>query len=568
MNRDSLIVSVILNFLKQSLSNEESGSLRFCMLGWRNRIIVDTASEVSNSSELGKNVLVKINSKFDQDNELNEDLVQDETLTFWRNCHLKNRRAILFAANSSDLQSNQKSTEKITKIETENLRKKPELWLDACGLSGELSQKDFTLLMSVLKAVDESRAAMTIDDFADFILSVDDNIQISGDPVLAAIDHALPALKLPKNSGQFKLSFRKKTNGWKEKFENLHKNIRPKLVLQDLNGESIQSAVWKKFVTLRDKGEFDQSDAQIIEDFLNEDLVLNKWSATQADFCELDWLHTRRIFERQRRRTKNIFPRTYKLFDDNFPEKLTQEVKDLLNGDPPGDPVGTPTEEFFVEHRNEIGTDSNLIKDWESYIFKEPKTYRNFEKGLLETILQLYSNSVDKNGASKGKIFVTIHKSETKEYWESKNIWLLKYFTIRHLFLSNYLSDIGVEFDFGKLQSFNLFSINDDAIEHNYSAAKEATQIKFEVNLQNETNEEEIDSNVGIQFVWRFIPNSIAKSLLHDITTLANGMAKFNFTQFTSEVEPQIVSVKGHQQNIDIENVNTFSISMEKTLAS
>ena len=434
MNRDSLIVSVILSFIKQSLKNEKSGSLRFCMLGWSTGIIVETASQISNSVELRENVLVKINSKFDQSSKLKEGLVQDESLTFWRNFRLENHRAILFAANSSDLQSNQKSTEKITKIETESLRKKPELWLDACGLCKELSENDTQVLISVLKAIDESRAAMTINEFAQFILSVSDTIQISGDPLMVSIDHALPALRLPKNSGQFKLTFRKKTDGWKKKFENLHKNIRPKLVLQDLHGESIQSSVWKKFVTLRDKGEFDQSDAQVIEKFLNEDLVLNEWSVAQANFCELDWLQTRRIFVRQRKRAKNILPRTYKLFDDNFPEKLTPEVEDLLNGEPPGDPLGTSTEEFFIDHRNEIGTDSILLKDWENYIFKEPKIYRNFERGLLEAILQLYSNSIDKEGARGGKIIVAIHKSETKEYWESKNIWLLKYFTIRHLF--------------------------------------------------------------------------------------------------------------------------------------
>lgn len=205
MTRNELIAAVALDFMKDKLESEPDGTQRICILGLDAEVVRAIASAVLADAVVSATTLVRISSVFDPEDQLPDDARSDEAITHWRHCKLPSaKRAVLFGATQAELQRNDKSVEKITKIESDTLRERYEAWIECVGLSDiHLGAAQRAHLKAALKAANESHAARTISSFADFVLQVASAVMKGGLPLQKAIDNALPALRLPRYSAYF-----------------------------------------------------------------------------------------------------------------------------------------------------------------------------------------------------------------------------------------------------------------------------------------------------------------------------------------------------------------------------
>lgn len=424
MTRNELIAAIALNFIKGHLDQEPDGSMRFCMLGLEASLVRSIAEAVLADSDTSSDVAVRIQSLFDPESTLPAEARSDQSITHWRHCRLpENIRAVLFAASQEELQRNDKSVEKITKIETDILRACYDAWISQVGLTSvylEGAKREH--LLTALQSVNNTYAARTIETFADFVLSVAEGIITKGLPLQKAIDNALPSLKLPRYSGHFDRIPEKKRNStkeWDKIFKGLHSKVRPLLVQETEKGESIpREQLHANFDDISDR--LDEVECRAIKTFLNADLRIDDWSDAQKGLVELDWRSVSDLFEGiTKTSSTSLGEETIKFFDDEFDDLLEEEERELLAGDFPKDP-SNDLQDFFETHREHLARDKKLSGKWERYIYRSPQTYQDFLVGLLDTLDSLRRRVSDDDLTEK-KLSIRIPNAREKSFWRGKN---------------------------------------------------------------------------------------------------------------------------------------------------
>ena len=552
MTRNELIAAVALDFIKVHLDQETDGSMRFCMLGLEPSLVRSISQAVLADSGTASSVSVKVSSLFDPDNDLPADARSDQSITHWRHCRLPdNTRAVLFAASQEELQRNDKSVEKVSKIETDTLRNCYDAWIDQAGLTSVyLDSVRREHLLTALKAANQSHAARTIETYADFVIAVAEGIVSAGLPLQKAIDNALPSLRLPRYSGYFDRIPEKKRNlvgEWNKIFKGLHSKVRPLLVQETEKGEPIpREQLRTNFHELSER--LDPSKRQTIQTFLDADLRIDKWSDAQKGLVDLDWRSISDLFEGiTKSSSQPLGEETTKFFDDEFDDLLEEEERELLASAFPKEP-SEDLQAFFETHREHLARDKKLSGKWERYIYRNPQTYQDFLVGLLETLDGLRRRVSDDDLKEK-KLTIRIPNSREKSFWRGKNAKVARYFAFRYRGLQKALGD-KVEVDFGKLMEF-YFPLVEDDLAKTTSGSKEARSIKFEAIL------DPAGANAKLVFHWEMPVDAIATALPDDLLSVANEGENYALLP-TADIARQSVSAKGSIQRIELNDVNTI----------
>lgn len=552
MTRNELIAAVALDFVKSQLSQEADGTLRFCMLGLEQSLVCAIAERVLQDNDTSACIDVKIPSLFDPEFTLPPATRSDQSITHWRHCRLTNGiRGVLFAASHEELQRNDKSVEKITKIETDTLRTRYNAWVEQVGLSSlyiEGPKREH--LLTALRSANNSHAARTIETFADFVLSIADGIMKKGLPLQKAIDNALPSLRLPRYAGYFDRIPEQKRNSmaeWDRVFKSLHTKVRPLLVQETEKGDPIpKEQLLENFNEI--SVHLDETDLKVVNNFLNADLRNDDWSEAQKQFVELDWRAVSEIFEGVSKTSSvPLGEETIKFFDDEFDDLLADEDRELLASSFPKEP-SEDLLEFFESHREHLSRDKKLSGKWERYVYRNPQSYSDFLIGLIETLDNL-RRRVSDDELSEKKIRVRIPNAREKSYWRGKNSNVARYFAFRYAGLQTVLGN-NVEIDFGKLMDF-YFPEADEELVKVTSGSKEARTIKFEVILDPD------GLKAKLIFLWEMPIDSIAISMPDDLLNIANKGQQYSLLP-TADITRQSVSAKGAIQRISLNDVNTI----------
>ncbi|TGG91790.1 DNA translocase FtsK [Natronospirillum operosum] len=552
MTRNELIAAVALDFVKAHLSQEAGGSMRFCMLGLDPSLVRSIAKAVLGDAETSSTVLVKISSLFDSEDDLPPNVKSDQSITHWRHCRLPDdRRAVLFAASQQELQRNDKSVEKVTKIEADTLRDRYDAWVDLVGLTSvHLDVVKREHLLTALKAANQSHAARTIETFADFVISIAEGIISTGLPIQKAIDNALPTLRLPRFSGHFDRipeKKRKHVGEWTKTFKGLHNKVRPLLVQETEKGEPIpRERLRTNFEEIYDR--LDASEKHAIEAFLDADLRIDDWSEAQKGLVNLDWRSISDLFEGVTKSSSQpLGDETIKFFDDEYDDLLEDEERELLAGTFPKEP-SSDLQEFFETHREHLARDKKISSKWERYVYRNPQSYQDFLIGLLETLDSLRRRVTDDELKEK-KLTVRIPNSREKSFWRGKNPKIARYFAFRYRGLQEALGP-NVELDFGKLMEF-YFPLTDAGLAKTTSSSKEARSIKFEAVLDPE------GAKAKLVFHWEMPVDAIATALPDDLLSISNEGEEFALLP-TADIARQSVSAKGSIQRIALNDLNTI----------
>ena len=393
MTRNELIAQVALDFISTQLQQEREGTLRFCMLGLDSSLVGMISQAVLADDVLRTSVAVRISAAFDPRGELASEVRSEESVTHWRHCRLSGtHRAVLFAATQDDLRRNDKSVEKITRLETDTLRTRYDAWVEKAGLtSSYLDQTERSHMRTALEAANNTHAARTIETFADFALAIAGGIVSQGLPLPMAVDNALPSLHLPRYAGAFERIPPGKRDAiaeWNTNFRRMDRRIRPLLVRETERNDPIPHDKLHENLD-RMRSRLDGKDVKIIEDFLDADVRPGDWSPEQEALVGLDWRSISELFDGIRDPPRlTLGQRTIQFFDDDLDGRLDSEERELLSGSFPRDP-SDDLEAFFEAHREHLAGDPRLFSAWEKFIYRNPQTFEDFLVGVLATLKSL-----------------------------------------------------------------------------------------------------------------------------------------------------------------------------------
>lgn len=553
MTRNDLISRVAAQHLKQELDNEQSGSLRFCMIGL-DTLVPTIANAVLTDRELRDVVVVRIPRELAGDEQLPRGVVTDEAAAHWRNTPLpEGRRAILFAVSNDELQRIGKTAETLPKLETDRLRRLYDLWIEAAGLGGDgLQPKERQQLLVALDAVNRVHGARTLEQFAELVLATTTRID-AGDPVTRAFDAALPALHLPSNAGGFdQIAEAKRTQvgEWSWRLRQLHNKVRPLLVRENEKGESIEGELRGNLHAVRD--DLDAQEIATVDAFLEADLAPDQWAQEQEDLARLDWERIKTVFEGARRQAQSLGDLTVRFFDEEYPDELDPDDRGLLQRtlsprtpkDPPDGVV-----DFYERNRERLAENHSLHRQWEKLIYRNPQTYADFLDGLVATLYRLRERAERSNFSVRPKLGVRIPSAEQKSFWRKKNPAVMRYFAQRHHGLTAALGE-RVELEFGRLATYYLDSV-DDELARVTTKSKEAVSLKFEVVFDPD------GANEKMIFHWSMPHRALATALPEDLRRLANPR-EAHVLLATARVARQSVSAKGYIQRVALEDRNTL----------
>ena len=550
MTRNGLIAQVAIDFISTQLQQEPEGSLRFCMLGLEPLLVRTIAQAVLVDDVLRTSVAVRISLAFDPDRELALEALSEESVTHWRHCRLSGaHRAVLFAATQDDLQRNDKSVEKITRLETDTLRARYDAWIEKAGLTATyLDETERSHLRTALAAANNTHAARTIETFADFALAIAAGVVSDSLPLPKALDSALPSLHLPQYAGEFERIPAGKRNTlaeWNRVFRRMDRRIRPLLVRETERNDPIPQDKLRENLE-RMRHDLEEHELKIIEDFLDADVRLGDWSEEQEALVGLDWRRISKVFDGTRDApSQSLGEKTIQFFDDDLDGRLDNEERELLGGRFPRDPT-EELEAFFEGHREHLAGSPTLFPAWEKYIYKNPRTFQDFLAGLLATLKSLRERT--EQVPSGRRLVVRIPNGRKKSFWQEKNSRVVRYFAVRYRGLAS-LFGPGVEFEFGKLEEFYFPEPRHDLAKVS-SRAKLARSIKFEVVLDPDGERE------TLIFYWELPVDSFATAMAGDLRRIANHEGARALLP-TAEVARRSVSAKGEIQRISLDDVNT-----------
>ena len=555
MTRNDLIASVALNHMKDQLENEPQGTLRFCMLGLDATVVRKIAHVAAHDVDMQALMIIKINTEFDVDCELPEHLRSNESITHWRHCSLMDdKRAVLFAATHEDLQRNNKSVEKVTKIEPDSLRRTfIDFWINQAGLTRlYLDETKYKHLQEALDAANRTNAARTLEHFADFVLGITDATISKGLPLQKAVDYALPALCFPRNSGKFDQIAEDKRHirsEWTKVFKRLLTKIRPHLYRENSRGEPIDELLSENFKNVSER--LTDSQKTVISTFLEStDISPDGWTSSQSDLVNLDWDSIYEIFEGiEKVDNRHLGERTLDFFLDEFDDQLSEGQQNLLKPVFPREPT-TELADFFEDNQERISRDRQLYSLWEKYIYSNPQKYEDFFVGLIATLHRLYERIDDEN-TTENRVVVQIPRSREKSFWRGKNAKIVRYFAVRYRGIHK-LFEPEVTFDFGKLYYFYFPHVDSDLKRRN-SRAQDSRSLKFEVELDSE------GVKAKLMFIWQMPVDVLATSMADDLVRISNEQESNDVLLPTANITRQSISAKGKIQRIDLGDMNTIS---------
>ncbi|MCY4261702.1 MAG: DNA translocase FtsK, partial [Candidatus Dadabacteria bacterium] len=550
MTRGELIGRVAVIYLKDQLNSEPEGPVRFCMVGFGRILTTEVAKAVIADSELFSHLDVRIHRDLSVDSEIPPEIVTEETAAHWRNKQItsSDKRCILFAISTDELQKVGESIGTLSKLQTDHLLERYDYWLEAVHLGGDqLQERERECLNVSLGAARNTYAIQNIEIFSDYVLKVTEFIT-QGKRVEHALDMALPALQLPLWAGGFKMS-----DDFTKRFNYLQKNVRPMLALENSEGDSIIDQSRLNFDEL--KNELELEEIEIIEAFLNAtNLSLGQWRKEQEDLVNLDWRRIHRIFDGLEKTTKQTLGQeTIDFFQDNFPEDIEGEEQDFLRQSlsPPSKDPTDEAKEFFNTHGERLSKDKKLYSRWERYIYR-PEEYEDFIEALIATLQRLRNISSEKTDSVSLKISI-LGNPNKKLFWEEKNGAIMRYFAFQsHGFAS--LFEEFVTFDFGKLHDYYLPEEPYGELLQKESRRKDACRLRFEMILSYDGTTVEEAKAV---FFWKMRPDSIPTALPLDLWRIAN-QAQSHALLSTADVSRQISGAKGQIQRVDLRDTNTL----------
>ncbi|MBD1915010.1 MULTISPECIES: FtsK/SpoIIIE domain-containing protein [Cyanophyceae] len=551
MKTIELIGQVAADFLKRSIQTDETneGVARFLLNRLTAQQVAAVCQTILHDSELAP--LIKI--------QVPRDLVGSfslpaEVLTDERTVHLRHSdcdRPALLLANISDDQA--QSLNDITSVGAQELKGQIESWISLAAKELAIPVEQIEYWRKALNGL-QKVGTLSLEHFADYIIQTRSRILQESLPVVNALGWALPALRLPRDSGYFcaipetQLG---QTQRWEKLFQQAFAKRECLLLKQTPNRKPI-----------------DEHDLQTAFDKVKDDIPAIAYPAIQAfiasstgwtseaqALAEFEWEseNVNTLFSGLKTQTTNIGSLTLDFFRDEYPDVLTEEENQYIKALVSRKKEALDEDrEFYDSHRHEFDDDQKLKAKWDKFVYGQPIECTDFLVGLLLAFERLFAQ-VDSRLETKRLKISTRRGIRPRKWIEELNSSIGLYFCTRYRGIEQ-LTSPHIIWETEKLFEYDSIlkeNRNKKKYRENTSASRTATEIKFYVEM---LDGEQKSVGTPIQLIWKCNPNSIGIELNNDLNRLIE-TSSFQI----SSVAREVVSKKGRLQGIALSDVGTLA---------
>lgn len=472
----------------------------------------------------------------------NSILVEQRT-TYYRNAPC-NKEALLLATTGDD---EVQSLKHLTRIGVAQLTDVPELWVDIASTNTDLLENHLKWWEKALKGLFEL-SICSLEQATQYILRTRNAIIDDGDPILEALENALPALQIPKGTGDFNgikenqlghaVQWRKRYDSAYRKFACYLKKYTPNQT--PLSEDDLQNAF------NRTKDVIPENHHSQIAAFIQ---APGGWNNHAQELAECEWdVVNQPLFQGLKPETKGIGELTFAFYKERDPEILDESEWGYLQqlkkrGKLPRN-IDEEDRQFYEDHQRELKEDRKLRSLWDKFIFTTAIESDNFLIGLIQCIERLITG---KQGDIETSITVDCDRRSDRDFGDL-NSDAGCYFATRYRGLPQVFGPkVGWGPSIEKLFSFPQMVERWQNEKRNWckSTAKPARQIKFTIRLE--------PNGIERQLIWEFDLNSIKTQFHSDFERLTEHPLVFCSTTRESG------NTKGEFQPLDLSNVKSFS---------
>ncbi|WP_230482664.1 FtsK/SpoIIIE domain-containing protein [Sphingomonas sp. Leaf21] len=475
---------------------------------------------------------------------LPETVITDERTVRVRNSACDKPAMLL--ANTDDDQG--ASLGDVTLIGAKQLTQDPESWVDAAAAGLGLSDGQIAGWKAALRGLN-SADDWTLHQIGTYVAMTRERIETDAVPVALALGWALPALRLPRDSGYFMGlgdKDREQPRRWKKLFEKLVSDRKPLLVKQRPNRQIIEGEELRsQFDEVRDDIPAEVHSA--IEAFVD---TAPGWGPEAEALAGYEWegQSVLQLFSGIKLKRTSFAQETINFFEFTLPDRLSpadEEYLVALKGRSLKE-TRDDDRDFFEAHRDDLGQDKALRVKWERFVFGRPIECTDFLEGLLRAIERLFGQVSLVGGPRK---LVIKSSRRTRAQFLDLNADVGLSFGLRYRGLPALIGS-AVEWDVPYLFAYEELLERAKARQKKYrrneSTARGAIQIKFDIALTVGSDK------ATVQLVWTGQPGVIGLELPKDIARLL----KRPFVR--SQVARLPVSRKGALQSVSLGDVGTL----------
>lgn len=451
-------------------------------------------------------------------------IISDQTAPWHRNHATSGIRLTVCTVPPDMVKATEPTLAHSSKIDEAWLLQKPSVWsAQALKQSSDDIRDKFT---NVLEGVLDAHVAHDAETVGEFASSFVYNLIDKGLAPENAVRAALPALRLPRDSGDPRLKVTESVDAASRFFRKIVEEAQPAIYLLTKDGDPLNRG------ELRQRLADMKSDGTLTEDVHDKlsDLVADRgvhegqWTPSQQAVAELGWDCIEPFFSEAKRRPKQSFGNeTKSFFDRQYPDTLTPTEEELLadlakENIKPSEQV----DDFFTKHRARIQTDPKLYKRWERLVFRAPIETHDLGEGLLRLAHRAFPDTDHTEGNDSERVlFVRLRNAEKMDFWASeKNTRILRYLRDRYRGLPELLAPHAV-LDFGRCWDGEW---EQNITEENTNGGKAATEFEFEaflvtseelgILLKNRSSKPHANR---AQMTWKPKPEALGLSLSIDL---------------------------------------------------
>lgn len=555
MNQLDLIGRVAAEYLRRQLQNNQSeeGIARFLLDRLTGEQVTSICKTINQDVLLVSELAIKVPRKLVEDNGLPLEMVTDEKTTFWRNASC-DKPAILLA-NTNDDQG--QSLRDITRVGAGELKSQPEIWVQVAGNDLPLSDEQIKHWQSALRGLQEA-SECSLEEFSEFTVKAREIIAENGIPVVRALGWALPALRIPRDSYYFDAipeNALGHTGRWKKLFTDAYTKRACYLYKQHPNRQIIENNEIRTSYE-KVKSQIDPSIQPIIELFIESNV---SWSTAAENLSELEWEMEKvnLLFIELKPIKVNLAEKTRQLYDDEFPETLTDAENIYLKNlnelfiKKKAKEATEEDKEFYDKHHHNLETDKALKAEWDRFVYGKAIECTDFLVGLLEATERLFAQCDSFHGEKS--LRVRTQKTTSKKSWLDLNEDVGMAFCNAYRGLEK-LTNWQVNWD-----TYHLFKYDQLVLEakqkknykKNTSTAKAAIQMVFYIEL-NFINLQGLKQKNEVKLVWQGNSQEIGLELHDDLKRLSDHPFSY------SSVSQNPVSKKGKLQGLSLSDVGSI----------
>ena len=478
---------------------------------------------------------------------LPDTVITDDRTVAVRNAECE--KPALLMANTDDDQG--ESLQDVTLIGAKQLIEDVAPWVEAAGAGlglpeGQLSA--WRAALAGLNAADD----WTLHQVSHYVALTRQQIAEESKPVQEALGWALPALRLPRDSGYFsgiKDKDLDQPRRWKKLFDKLISDRKPLMAKIRPNRQTIDvDELLSQFEQSRD--DIAAGAHAAIKAFI---AAPPGWGDAAEGLAEFEWEADSilLLFSGLKLKKTTLAEDTINFFEFDLPGRLSDADEEYLKA-LRGRSLKEAREDdrdFFEAHRDDLGQDKTLRAKWERFIFGRPIECTDFLTGLLLVLERLFGQV----NAAGGPRRLTIRSARrTRGQWLDMNADIALAFGVRYRGLPALMGK-AVTWDAPYI--FQYEELLERAkrrrkYRRNESVSRASLQIKFDIELI-------VGSGAGaeravVQLVWAGQPNAIGAELSKDLRRLLERPLR------RTNVARLPVSRKGALQSVSLSDVGTL----------